>query len=183
MTGRDPLDRDVVEAYWTGNTLLAGIDTLIWGNAVDDRFRGRAGGDWGAVKRSILAGGLPTHAFHVFCVYPWVGLLRSGAVDPALTVLDRCRISWGEVVKIDGHEVTVRTPRLRWTDGRIELSAPTVEQFVSSLGSCSPGDIVSLHWDTVCERLTPTRLRALRFHHDRHLEIANGESRDARRET
>lgn len=170
---RDPLDRDVVEAYWIGSRLLRGIDTLIWGNAVDDRFRARAGGDWDAVKRSFLSGGVPTHAFHVFCVYPWVGLLRSGAADPALTVLDRCRISWGEVVEVGEKDVQVRSSRLEWIDGRLRLAGPTIEALAPGAGPVAVDDVVSLHWGTICERLTAPRLDALRRYHDVHLEIAN----------
>ena len=34
-----------------------------------------------------VAGGLPNHAFHVFCVYPWVGMLKAGSGGPALEVI------------------------------------------------------------------------------------------------
>jgi hypothetical protein len=96
-SGRDPLHPAVVEAYWLGNTLLEEVDLLTMGNSVDDRFRRRAGWDWQSVTDALNAGGRPTHSFHVFCIYPWVGLLQSGIVEQALDVLDRCRIRWGEV--------------------------------------------------------------------------------------
>lgn len=178
-TGHDPLDRRIVEAYWTGHMLLEDIDTLIWGNAVDDRFRPRAGDDWNAVRRAIVQGGLPTHAFHVFCVYPWVGLLRSGATTPALDVMDRCRISWGEVVDTGVGTATVRSRRLAWVDDRLELSSPRMLTCAIPPGVevLDRGDAVSLHWDTVCERLSPARLATLRRTHDRHLAIANAELR------
>jgi hypothetical protein len=40
-------------------------------------------------------------------------------------------------------------------------------------GSLSPGDWVSLHWNWVCERLSPRRLAALRYHTLRQLAIVN----------
>ena len=40
---------------------------------------------------SIAAGAVPHHCFHVFAVYPWLGLLRTGVVDQPLHVLDQCR--------------------------------------------------------------------------------------------
>jgi Family of unknown function (DUF6390) len=180
-TNREPLDRLVVEAYWTGNWLLRDVDTLLWGNAIDERFRKRAGRDWGSLERAILRGGLPTHAFHVFCVYPWVGLLRAGTVSPALDVVDRCRISWGTVVATAHDQATVRSQRLRLEDGRLVPGTPSVDQFRLPSGFDAPdtGDVVSLHWDTVCERLTPAHLAALRKNHDRHLAMANGELRIA----
>jgi hypothetical protein len=173
LTGRDPFDEPVVEAYWLGSDLLESVDTLTWGNSVDDRFRGRAGTGWDPVRDSILARGVPTHAFHVFCVYPWVGLLRSGAAGPALTVLDRCRISWGEVVAVGDGAVEVRSARLVHADDGLRLGPPSVEAFSPGSTTVTPGDAVSLHWGTVCERLTTPRLYALRRYHDRHLAIAN----------
>ena len=42
------------------------------------------------------------HAFHVLDVFPRVGLMRSGAIDNVLTVMDSCRIRWGRVLERDG---------------------------------------------------------------------------------
>ena len=78
---RDPLDPGVVEAYWLGNPLLDQVDLLMMGNSLDERFRHRAGWDWSAVSDALNAGGKPNHSFHVFCIYPWVGLLRSGSIE------------------------------------------------------------------------------------------------------
>jgi len=175
-TARHPLDQRVVEAYWTGNRLLHEVDLLLWGNSVDDRFRRRSAGDWDAVKRAILFGGLPTHAFHVFCVYPWVGLLQTGSVGPALDVIDRCRISWGVVARVSGGEAIVRSRRLRWVDEQLVRGTASHDRFrlPAGLDRLAAGDVVSLHWDTVCERLTPERTTALRRYHDWHLSLANG---------
>lgn len=172
-SGRRPLDRHVVDAYWIGNSLLAGLDPLTWSNAIDDRFRRRAGERWDAIAKSLPAGGLPNHAFHVFCVYPWVGLLGSGLVEPALGTLDRCRIAWGTVVAVAEHDVRVRSKHLQWTDGQLSLGDAALDTMARGPDPVNPGDVVSLHWDTVCERLTPGRLAALRTVHDRHLQVAN----------
>ncbi|MDQ4131396.1 MAG: DUF6390 family protein, partial [Actinomycetota bacterium] len=98
----DPFDARVVEAYWVGNRLLDGIDTALFGNVLMDRFRRVAGPSWRYLAEAIPAGCLPHHAFHVFGVYPWVGLLASGRSDLPLHVLDRCRIRWGRVVATEG---------------------------------------------------------------------------------
>jgi hypothetical protein len=50
----------------------------------------------------VPACALPHHSFHVFGVYPWLGLLREGRSVEPLRVLDRCRIRWGQVVQIQG---------------------------------------------------------------------------------
>jgi hypothetical protein len=36
-----------------------------------------------------------------------------------------------------------------------------------------PGEVVSLHWDWICDRLTPRQLRALRGYTQRHLDMVN----------
>ena len=64
----DPLDERVVEAYWVGNDLLDGIDPVAMLAELRRRFIGQNDASW--------TPGLPHHSFHVFTVYPWVGLLR-----------------------------------------------------------------------------------------------------------
>jgi hypothetical protein len=173
--GSDPLAAEVVEAYWIGNSLLADIDTLAWGNSVDDRFRSRAGGRWRLLADGI-AGGVPNHAFHVFCVYPWVGLLRAGFTDHALEVIDQCRIRWGTVVEVIGSEVLVLSAPLTW-DGRRLRHGPermeTVRMPVEGAADVSKGDAVALHWDYVCQVLSTGQLEYLIRYHDRHMAIAN----------
>ena len=89
----DPLDRRVVEAYWVGNGLLERTPAFAMGGSMEERFRHRAGPHFGQLAEGVVAGGVPHHSFHVFCVYPWTGLLGDDRrADHALTVLDRCRI-------------------------------------------------------------------------------------------
>ena len=178
-TGRDPLDADVVEAYWIGNDLLDSIDPLTWGNGVDDRFRRRAGGSWSALSGGIVDG-RPNHAFHVFCVYPWVGLLRSGYADHALEVVDRCRMRWGHVKSVSGADVIVESRPLTWDGETLALGPPQREVAHGSMleSRCGVGDRVSLHWDYVCERITPGQLERLRRETQRHLEIVNRTTSD-----
>lgn len=170
----DPLDVKVVESYWIGNDLLGVIDRLDWGNSLSDRFRTQAGRRWEAIVESINRGGVPNHAFHVFCVYPWVGLLRQGFVNPSLEVLDRCQVSWGTVVERANATVMVRRRPLVWRDNLLQAGELRVETFqvVSELGLAG-GDVVSLHWDSACQRLDQSALTQLRRVRDRHLAVAN----------
>ena len=59
----------------------------------------RSGGD--LATRGADGQAAAHHGFHVFAVYPWVGLLRTGS-DVPRSVLDQCRIRWGTVVGVDG---------------------------------------------------------------------------------
>lgn len=178
--GRDPLDAEVVEAYWIGNHLLDSIDTLMWGNSLDDRFRIRAGGQWGAIETAINGGGVPSHAFHVFCVYPWIGLLRSGMPDPALRVLEQCRIRWGRVLEVMGDRCVVRSRPLEWDGCSLSLGAPraeTVDQSIDAAAVAAPGDTVAMHWNYVCQPITAPQRGWLAHNLAAHIAIVNTESR------
>ena len=100
----DPLDARVVEAYWVGSELLEGIPATSLLEAIGRHPE--SGPDGGAkLREAVTAGGVAHHSFHVFAVYPWLALLRSGKREPALTVLERCRIRWGRIEAVEGENV------------------------------------------------------------------------------
>ncbi|HEX6418986.1 MAG TPA: DUF6390 family protein [Acidimicrobiales bacterium] len=164
---RDPLDARVIDAYWLGGRLLDRLPVSLVGRSLDDRFRRRAGAGWRGVASAVTPATRLSHGFHVFAVYPWVGLLRSGSVDHPLRVLDRCRIRWGRVAAVAGDEVAVSARPLTWDGARLGLGDPVTERVRRgrdgvALVDVRPGDHVALHWDWVCERLDRPRLAHLR---------------------
>ncbi|MDP9444327.1 MAG: DUF6390 family protein [Actinomycetota bacterium] len=176
----DPLDRRVVEAYWVGNALLDRVGVSALGGSMEERFRFRAGPRFTSLSEGFLAGGVPHHSFHVFCIYPWVGLLGDDRrATHALTVLDKCRIRWGRVRGLHGAHVTVESSPLTWDGRRLELGPPETETAlrardgVSLLDGLAVGDWVSLHWEWVCDRLSARQLARLRGYTRRHLAIVN----------
>jgi hypothetical protein len=154
----DPLAREVVEAYWVGSDLLrrsrpeALVDRLL------ARFAGQPGGTW----RESATRALPHHSFQVFEVYPWAEMLRAGLPPgPAVEVLDRCRIRSGVVLAVEGESVRISTSPLGW-DGAHLTPGPAVEEGarwsvdgLSLMAAPAVGDVVSLHWDWVCDVLSP----------------------------
>lgn len=175
----DPLDRRVVEAYWVGNRWLDRVDRNSFGNSLRDRFRPRLGTHWTHLAEWACTDAVPHHSFHVFAIYPWVGLLGNGDGGHALHVLDRCRIRWGRVLSLADGTALVSARPLRW-DGRVlRLAAPTTETVtLASDGYAlaprvSVGDWVALHWDWVCDRLSGPQLAALRRFTARQLDITN----------
>jgi len=172
----DPLDRRVVEAYWLGNPLLDRVPPSLLARTLDDRFRRVAAGDTEQLDDAAHHGAVPHHNFHVFSVYPWVGMLRQGHVDAPLHVLDRCRIRWGHVVAVCGDRLLVRSRPLAWRDHALVLDPPRVEQVAwrGLLDSPQPGDAVALHWDWACLRLDGHRLQTLQAETARQLALANG---------
>lgn len=175
----DPLDAQVVEAYWVGSRLLERVSPALLGGSLDDRFRHRAGRSWPQLARAIPDGALPHHNFHVFGVYPFVGLLRSGVISEPLRVLDRCRIRWGRVVTVAGDRAVVQSRPLEWDGHRLVLGAARDEVAVTGEGTMqltralAAGDWCSLHWDWVCDRLEPAQVRALRRYTRTQLTAVN----------
>ncbi len=122
---------------------------------------------------------MPHHSFHVFGVYPWVGLLTESDRGEPLEILQGCRIRWGRVVENQGDLVVVRSRPLEWDGKVLGLGAPRLETARRAsdgyffLDDLAPGEWVSLHWDWVCDRLTSGQLSSLRRYSRLQLEITN----------
>jgi Family of unknown function (DUF6390) len=163
----DPLDPRVVEAYWVGNELLDRVTPGSLARHVEDRFRGRIGRTWSHLLDAVAAGAVPHHCFHVFAVYPWLGLLRTGVVDEPLRVLDLCRTTPALVNSVEGDALQVALRPLLWDGRRLELGAWTArevrwrEDGLALVAAPLPGEWVALHWDVACDRLTPRAAVAL----------------------
>jgi hypothetical protein len=177
---RDELDARVVEAYWLGNDLLAAVTPDLLGASLEARFRPRLDRrTWRWLERKAPEGARPVHAFHVLDVFPRIGLLRSGATDDVLTLMDRCRIRWGRVLERDGDALVVSAVPLELRDGLLVLGRPRPERVTgwrdgaSLVAGVEPGDVVALHWDWACDRLSSRQLANLIAWTGFELELAN----------
>jgi len=176
----DPLSARVVEAYWLGNDLLAKIDPPEFVADLGRHFSRQLGGSWRrlAGMTDPIVGG-PHHTFHVFEVYPWVGLLGRHANAVALSILDRCRIRWGQVVSVYAERVMVRSSPLIWDGRTLDLAGEVEEQVRWSNGgrtlapALEEGDWVSLHWDWVCDVLSDEQLSFLEFFTTQQVDETN----------
>ncbi|GGC17417.1 DUF6390 family protein [Cellulomonas carbonis] len=181
----DPLDPRVVEAYWVGNHLLRSVTPRAFGECLATRFRGHGRAVWSGVSDALATGlaGAPHHGFHVLAVYPWVGLLRSGARDEPLRVLDRCRVRPGQVVQVSADRALVRSRPLRWDGHRLTEGPPVLEEVVRARDGyglapgLAPGDWCSMHWDWVCDRLDRRGVVALRWWTARQLDLVDALAR------
>lgn len=164
----DPLDARVVDAYWIGNRLLDRVDRQMLATFLEDSFARRAGKQAPLLSTLVRAGALPHHNFHVFGVYPWVGLLRDGRSPEPLRIIDSCRIRWGTVAAVTDGRAMVRSQPITWDGRALGIGAAYVETVTASLDGIGPvprvrdGDHVAMHWDRICDTLTPDRERALR---------------------
>ena len=176
----DPLDSDVVEAYWLGNELLTRVDGRVFAAHLAARFAPRAGAGLADIATLALLGAVPHHNFHVMAVYPWVGLLRAGiAAEEPMRVLDGCRIRWGRVRAVHGGLAEVAVRPLVWDGRSLQLGAVRVEAvtYASDRGRLVPevrvGDLVALHWAWRSDRTSQSQARALRGYTERILRMTN----------
>ena len=172
----DPFDERVVEAYWLGNELLEGVEARDLYDSLRDRYRTQLSPKvMDSVAGKAPAGARPHHSFHVFDV--WRHADRTGG--DVLAMLDSCRISWGVVRAAEGGELVVDRPHLELRAGGLELGEPRtdrVTRLVQGHGFANdahPGDIVSLHWDWVCEIITEHQRATLERYTRHHLRLAN----------
>lgn len=159
----DPLDQRVVEAYWLGSGMLDAVDPASCLQQLRSRFAGQVTSGLEAATAAV-----PHHSFHVFVVYPWVGLLGRGNDAVALSVLQQCRIRWGTVTGVHGERASVLSQPLIFSNGELALGQAREETVrwatggSSLAGGLAAGDQVALHWDWVCDTLVPGQVEALR---------------------
>lgn len=172
----DPFDERVVEAYWLGNELLERVEARDLYESLRERYRGQLSpAVMEMVAAKAPAGARPHHSFHVFDV--WRHADR-GAAD-VLAMLDACRISWGVVRSVEPGELVIDRPHVSLRDGRLELGAPRsdrVTRVIQGRGFASEaraGDLVSVHWDWVCETIDARQRAALERYTLHHLLLAN----------
>lgn len=173
----DPLDPRVIEAYWVGSDLLGSLDPGKLLQHLRKEFGPR--NDVGLL--ADLGGqdhALAHHSFHVFVVYPWVMLLRKHGAVP-LSVLQNCRIRWGEVQEVGERHAVVSSAPITFDGERLARGAPTVERVRWNVDGMSlaaapvHGGLVTMHWDWLCDSITAAQSRALDGAEDSALEIVN----------
>ena len=183
----DPLDRRVVEAYWLGNQLTEHVTPRWIHRSMGDRFRSRLSASaWRSLEAGMASGAGPVHAYHVLELFPRIGLMRGGAVDDVLDVMDACRIRCGAVRSVDDGTLVVDLAPIIERDGRLVLGPPRpemVERWVDGAGfvdDVAVGDFVSVHWGWACDRLTARQVRNLARWTERELRVADQARQAAR---
>ncbi|WP_280233355.1 DUF6390 family protein [Nocardia cyriacigeorgica] len=180
MTGiADPLDARLVESYWLGGGIGATLDRTAFAAELMAVIEPLAGHYWNHLTDDLAEEAAPDHCFHVFGIYPWTRLLRVGTGATAVRVLDSCRITCGLIVAREGPEIVVRSRGLGWDGHRLRLAEPTERRIAVTIDGYSavpdvrPGEVVSLHWDRLCARLTPRQAADLSASTARQLDWTN----------
>ena len=172
--GLDPLDRDVVEAYWIGNELLEAFtreDFRLLLDQLSRRGLPRFMAD--RLTEHLPERPIPHHLFHVCFV--GVGMV-TGHVETTLPNMESCRPAWAKVVRKEKKTLVVERPALVATKGRLALG-PSVQETVSYDPRMLPGlkrsDHVVLHWSWPAMVLAPGQLKQLKEYTARSLDSAN----------
>jgi hypothetical protein len=179
----DPLDYRLVESYWLGGGVGAGLDPHDFFGALLAIIGPQAGRYWSHLTAELAGEAAGNHCFHVFGVYPWTRFLRGGGrkstVEQPLRVLDNCRITWGTVVSRTGDSVEVRCRRLAWDGRALTLSEPSARPLevwadgYSAVPDVAVGDEVAVHWGRLCGRLSPEQVRALAGSTEHQLRVTS----------
>lgn len=174
---KEPIDYDVVEAYWLGNELLEEFDKSDMSLLINNLAK--RGLPLSMAKKLIERlpeSALPFHCFHVLFV--GVGMV-TGSVETNLQNMDRCRISCAEVDEIhDSYLLAKRAPLELTPDGYVLGKEQQVKlgynlEFKSeSVPVIKPNDVVSVHWETPVQKLDETQVENLKKYTERTLELA-----------
>lgn len=176
---QDPFDQMVVEAYWIGNELLDNVGENEFAKNLSDRFKNRIKSkDFQWLMTKLPLAGKPYHAFHVFDVFTRAGLLRNKKVDNVIDIIDKCRISQGKIVNISENNYVVKYQPLKIIDGKLKLSDYQKKNIFkkfdgSDILSVKIGDIISIHWDWACDKLTNKQKINLTNYTKKYLDLAN----------
>lgn len=176
----DPLDPRVVEAYWVGNRFLDQVDVKATQSALIDRqqlTRRLSAKELKWLLPKVDQGARLHHSFHVLNVFT-----RTGHHTVAHTVetMDQCRISWGQLIepkiKNQKSKLTLKSQKLMYEEGKLVLKPYVREAIVPAdewFGKLRVGDIVSVHWGFVCDRLTTIQAQRLARLTQHHIQLAN----------
>lgn len=173
----DPFDRRVVEAYWLGNSLLEKVTVADIRDLILKEFA-KPGllSPKEAQKRIKLVppGARPHHSFHVFIL----GSI-TGRVKLVGKLRDICRIGWGRVSstsEVSKGKVIVNYQPLIRKNGRLSLGQSKKKKIAwkpEFIPEVKKGDVVSFHWDRVCQVLNKRQQKNLQKYTQINIEALN----------
>lgn len=175
----DPFDDRVVEAYWVGNALLETIPPQVYYKHLRDNLdlkRKYGYKEFAELVAKLGKGARMHHNVHVMNAYKRTG---HDAKLHTLESMDSCRVSWGEVVAVEGPSVTVKRQPLVQQDKKLRLGEAVDVKLRrrleedGSLDALAPGDVVTMHWGVVCEVITKSRVRYLAHYTNLAMQLSN----------
>lgn len=176
---RDVFDERVVEAYWLGNNLLENIEKNKLYYHLADNLGLKKKLSRLLLKQvidKIPLGAKPHHSFHVFNVWKRTGNLD---VMHTLNSMDLCRVSWGQIKKVDWPNLKVESQPLTLAKDRLKLSEPVSRNILAQINNAGfinrpkIGDWISFHWDFACEVLNKRQVNNLKKYTQESISLVN----------
>ncbi len=168
---KDVFSEKVVEAYWTGNSLLKKVKRQDIATMILAYFV-RLG--WMDIKKAreiimkLPQGVVPHHIFHV---------LFMGSVTDTIEIKgkakDHCRIGWGKVLEVKENKLVVETNPLR-VEGKPRLGAKVKKEIDWEPNfriKIRKEDWVSFHWNFLSDRLNKIQLKNLEQYTKQNLKL------------
>lgn len=168
--GKTQFDYEVVEAYWLGNSLLEGFSREEFSKHLDSLVAvGLPSFISEKLKKNLPENPMPMHLFNV--VFVGVGNI-TGSVKPNIQNMDKCRVSWGKVVEMNEKTAVIRYAPMVEKEKKAVIGRETekIVTYDSRITQISIGDLVTVHWDTICEILDSKRKEKLQFYTEKVLE-------------
>jgi len=199
----DPFNYKVVEAYWLGNELLNNVSMNNFYRYLVDEQKLKKKLRPALTEKifgKIPAGAKPHHSFHVLNIPKRTG---NYPVEHTIKTMDECRVSWGKVKalrprrirlgrKISNLKTAVQNSKANFTEaisveyqplvvaGNDILLGEPVEREVwaemnekAFVEELKPGDLVSVHWGWVCDKLSQQQVENLNKWTNWNLALAN----------
>jgi hypothetical protein len=166
-------DYAVVEAYWTGNSLLDKFNDednqkIILG--LTERGLPKKYGD--ELIKKLPSGLNLSHSFNVL----FVGVGKTtGSVPTNLITMNKCILSIGEVVKIQKGSLMVAVNPLIFDRGLLTFGEKKIEHIEFDKKYLAPKikDKIAVHWDYACKVLTEEETKTLEKYTQKNIDALN----------
>ena len=166
-------DYRVAEAYWIGNELLGNVSAKDIRNLILNEFSKPE--FLGSEISAKLAEKVPENvtAHHVFHVFNINSLTKK--VPAVIENLDKCRISWGEVLRSSrANTLEISYTPIVLENEKFVFGNETKKQIHNYFNDkIVQSDVVSFHWDSFCEKLNTKKLENLKKFTLENLEAIN----------
>ncbi len=180
---KDIFDKRVVEAYWLGNPLLKKVEAKDIHGHAEARFKkNMKAKDWQWLVKKSIPEAKPFHCFHVFDICRKTDISRLKNKEKLLETMDKCRIGWGRVESLEfsaGNKnlysgvALVNWEPLEFKEGKLKFAKTEIRKAFFLKSNIRKGDRVSLHWDYICNKITPAQEMNLKYWTGYHLKLAN----------
>lgn len=172
--GLDRFDKSVVEAFWIGNHLLEGVPTgSIAQFIIKDLFYGKKNSRAEELVEHLPEGVVPHHSFNSLYIN-----FVTESVERSLKNYDSCCITFGKVTGISGNRAMVLRQSIGWENGFILREVPDSalleKRGVQLVKGLKRGDLVSMHWGMVVQKIDRRGFNLLRKYTQKNIDAING---------